>query len=148
MRMPKVKKLRKAAPEREYIVEKITGKRIVDGCVEYSIKWKGYPMSENTWEKEEDCNCSALIREFETNLAKSDGGAQPKVKGPSKKAQAKVTENNPAKGGFNRGLEPEAILGATEQDGKLIFLMKWYVCIASACTDEAVAWHEQLLKKF
>lgn len=128
MKMPKTKKLRKAAAEQVYIVEKITGKRIVNGCVEYSIKWKGYPMSENTWEKEEDCNCAALIRDFEASLAKSEVTAQPKVKSPAKKAQVKASENESTKGGFSRGLEPEAILGATEQDGKLIFLMKWYVC--------------------
>ena len=127
-KMPKTKKSKKGASDRVYSVEKITGKRIVDGCVEYSIKWKGYPMSENTWEREEDCNCAALIREFEANLAKSENAAQPKVKSPNKKAQAKAAEIEPVKGGFNRGLEPEAILGATEQDGKLIFLMKWYVC--------------------
>ena len=27
--------------------------------------------------------------------------------------------------GFSRGLTPEEILGATEMDGKILFLMKW-----------------------
>ena len=127
-KMPKAKRSRKTANEQVYIVEKITGKRIVNGSVEYSIKWKGYPMSERTWEREEDCNCAALIREFEASLSNSEHSeAQPKAKSPKKKAKVSASESEPAKSGFDRNLEPESILGATEQDGKLIFLMKWYV---------------------
>ena len=34
----------------KFIVERIVGKRKRKGRVEYEIKWKGYPSSENTWE--------------------------------------------------------------------------------------------------
>ena len=34
-----------------YEVEKIVDKRTnIYGLVEYLVKWKGYPSSENTWE--------------------------------------------------------------------------------------------------
>ena len=34
----------------EYEVEKIIDKRIINGKLEYKIKWVGYPMSQCTWE--------------------------------------------------------------------------------------------------
>ena len=37
--------------------------------------------------------------------------------------QSEHEDNEPI--GFERGLEPEEILGATEQDGQILFLMKW-----------------------
>ncbi|CAJ0599059.1 unnamed protein product [Cylicocyclus nassatus] len=50
----------------EYIVEKILGKRIRKGVVEYLIKWKGYDDSDDdTWEPAAQCDCAGLIEEFE-----------------------------------------------------------------------------------
>ena len=37
-------------PPNQYIVEKIIGKRLKDRRIEYKVKWKGYPLSEATWE--------------------------------------------------------------------------------------------------
>ena len=34
----------------EYLVEKIIGKRIKNGKIQYKIKWEGYPLSQSTWE--------------------------------------------------------------------------------------------------
>ena len=130
-KMPKTKKSRKTASNQVYNVEKITGKRIINGGVEYYIKWKGYPMSERTWEREEDCNCAALIREFEASLGKlklPGAHVQPEVLVPKKKVTVSDSESKPAKSGFDRNFEPETIIGATKDDGKLTFLIKWKGC--------------------
>lgn len=51
-----------------YLVEKIVGKRVRNGHVEYLIKWQNYSSSENTWEPIENLNCPILVVEFENRL--------------------------------------------------------------------------------
>ena len=51
-----------------YEVEKIIGKRNVNGKIEYKVKWLGYKMTECTWEPEENLvNVRDLIEKFENN---------------------------------------------------------------------------------
>lgn len=132
--------------EEEYVVEKIVDKRTRSGRTEYFLKWKGYGEADNTWEPEENLDCPDLIAEFENRL-KSQGGAQKKRKTDSdialnKKKKSEATQpltnatnthensaeassdDNPARG-FDRGLIPEKIIGATDSSGELMFLMKW-----------------------
>lgn len=113
----------------EYSVEKVLDRRVRNGKVEYFLKWKGYSDEDNTWEPEENLDCPDLINAFEDARKKREkeegakkrktiDGADPK---PSKK---KATDDKKAQG-FERGLEPERILGATDTSGQLMFLMKW-----------------------
>jgi hypothetical protein len=53
--------------EEEYEVEKILDKRKHYGKTQYLIKWKGYPLSEASWEPEENLNCPKLLKEFNKN---------------------------------------------------------------------------------
>ncbi|XP_076335927.1 chromobox protein homolog 1-like isoform X2 [Tachypleus tridentatus] len=122
-------------PEEEYIVEKILDKRIEAGKVEYFLKWKGYPESENTWEPEENLDCPELISEFEEKRKvdveekKDTSDKKRKINGTEKressqKKKKKVEEDNKLRG-FDRGLDPERIIGATDSSGELMFLIKW-----------------------
>ncbi|XP_058461894.1 chromobox protein homolog 3-like isoform X1 [Malaya genurostris] len=141
----------------EFSVEKILDRRVVNGKVEYYLKWKGYSAEENTWEPEENLDCPDLIQAFEdarkkkekdgklqsstaskhsaesvtlTGKEESSGrkvGRKSAASDDSKVAAAKrkSTTGEDKKIGFDRGLEPEEILGATDHNGQLMFLMKW-----------------------
>jgi len=117
----------------EFVVEKILEKRIVHGKTEYLLKWKGFTDEDNTWEPVENLGCPELIEEFEKNLKQKD----------TKKKRASAPENEdrkesskrkkpagkePARAeqtGFDRGLQADKIIGATDSSGELMFLMKW-----------------------
>ena len=66
----KPKKKKKKA-EAEYEVESVVSKRDTEeGKVEYLVKWKGYDVSDNTWEPVENLESSQeLIDEFEGRTA-------------------------------------------------------------------------------
>lgn len=87
-----------SSSEDEYVVEKIVGRRIKGGRVsahnlkhifeiykqnninndnnefftqvEYFLKWKGFPHSENSWEPIDNLGCPELIEAFEVNRQK------------------------------------------------------------------------------
>lgn len=122
----------------EYTVEKILDKRVRQGRIEYLLKWKGYPDSENTWEPKENLDCPELINDFEEKKKKSSEEKKDKDI-PEKKRKLNGTDNSesstPKKKkksdednrprGFDRGLEPERVIGATDSSGELMFLIKW-----------------------
>jgi len=116
-------------PEEEYTVEKILDKRIRGGKTEYLIKWEGYPDSENTWEPEDNLDCPDLISGFEekTKQKKEEKKRKKEAEssGSGKKKQKLVEDEEGKPRGFERGLQPERIIGATDSSGELMFLMKW-----------------------
>lgn len=120
--------------EEEYTVEKVVDGRVRNGKREYLLKWKGYPDSENTWEPESNLDCPDLIAEFEEKKKKREqekkrktqnGMEDSSVKKKKKVAEVKTTEDDNKPRGFDRGLQPERIIGATDSSGELMFLMKW-----------------------
>jgi len=115
--------------EEEFQVEKVMDMRYRGNRKEYLLKWKGYPDSENTWEPEANLDCQDLIQAFEDAVKKkkeekkrkSQAGEEGSTK--KKKKVAEEEDNKPR--GFDRGLQPERIIGATDSSGELMFLMKW-----------------------
>jgi len=128
--------------EEEFVVEKVVDTRMRGGKREYLLKWKGYPDSENTWEPSENLDCPELISAFEDKVKKDkeEKGKKRKIKessggdkddegtstssSSSKKKKVQEDEENKPRG-FDRGLQPERIIGATDSSGELMFLMKW-----------------------
>lgn len=114
--------------EEEFTVEKILDKRVRASKVEYLIKWEGYPDTENTWEPQENLDCPDIISAYEEKSAKKKEEKKRKKEAESsggKKKQKVVEEEDNKPRGFDRGLQPERIIGATDSSGELMFLMKW-----------------------
>merc|ERR1711915_1158506 len=118
--------------EEEYSVETILDKRVRHGRVEYYLKWKGYGADDNTREPESNLDCPDLIANFEEKRKKEDEKKKEEKKrksmpadDSSKKKTKKAVEEDQRPRGFDRQLEAERIIGATDSSGELMFLMKW-----------------------
>merc|ERR1712024_183515 len=110
--------------EEEYSVEKVIDKRTgKSGKVEYLLKWKGYGDEDNTWEPSENLDCQDLIETFEKKYkekqaAKKSAGPE-KRKGAGSGGEGKKKKNDDDRPrGFDRGLDPERIIGATDSSGR------------------------------
>lgn len=80
---------------------------------------------DNTWEPEENLDCPDLISTYEAqfqNIVTSS--SDDNDKGTKRKS---IAEDNRLRG-FDRGLEPDKIVGATDVNGELMFLMMWKNC--------------------
>ncbi|XP_052430266.1 chromobox protein homolog 5-like [Carassius gibelio] len=181
-----------SSEEEEYVVEKVMDRRVFKGRVEYFLKWKGFSDKHNTWEPEKNLDCPELIAEFMKTYKKGSSGSTPSSKpsstgssaarpkdssssnskrknseeenGSSSKPKKKKEDEILVARGFERGLEPEKIIGATDSCGDLMFLMKWkdsdeadlvlakeanHKCpqIVIAFYEERLTWHEDGDKK-
>uniref|UniRef100_A0A2K5ZTH1 Chromo domain-containing protein n=1 Tax=Mandrillus leucophaeus TaxID=9568 RepID=A0A2K5ZTH1_MANLE len=103
--------------------------RVVNGKVEYFLKWKVFTDADNTWEPEENLHCVELIEAFlnSQKAGKEDGTKRKSLSDSesddSKSKKKRNTADKPR--GFARGPDPERIIGATDGSGELMFLMKW-----------------------
>ncbi|GFR05769.1 chromobox protein homolog 3 [Trichonephila clavata] len=137
------KKSKKGVEEKEseYFVEKILDKRVIDGKVQYFLKWKGYNDEDNTWEPEENLDCPLIIKEFEKdwnlkNNLESRSSEKRKCNGASE-VPAKKKDDKPK--GFDRNLEPDRIMGATDNGGELMFLIRWKGCEEADLVSSKIA---------
>ena len=93
------------------------------------MKWKGYGDEDNTWEPKENLDCKDLIETYEKKRKEK---GDKKKEAEKWKSGAVDTSSKKKKGGdddkprgFDRTLDPERIIGATDSSGELMFLIKW-----------------------
>ena len=55
---------------KQYIVEKVIGKKIVKGKIMYFVKWKGFGENDNTWEPIENFSDPKPYKDYEKSLIK------------------------------------------------------------------------------
>lgn len=178
----KQRKTEETTVVQEFVVEKIIRRRISNGRVEYFLKWKGFTDADNTWEPEDNLDCPELIEEFLKNLHLSKDSEEedheqqePKLI-PKDESTEQETEISQQQGYIERRdgsafepadeqsetpanlstyLEPECIIGSTDRQGELMFLVKWKnsddVALLSAreasarCPQVVIDFYEQKL---
>merc|ERR1712037_740934 len=98
---------------------------------EYLLKWRGFGDEDNTWEPRDNLDCADLIDEFERVRKEKGRGGRPgdnkrkagALDTSTTKKPKKIGDERPR--GFDRRLDPERIVGATDSSGELMFLIKW-----------------------
>ncbi|XP_046897186.1 chromobox protein homolog 3b isoform X4 [Hypomesus transpacificus] len=166
----------------EFVVEKIIRRRVFDGRVEYFLKWKGFTDADNTWEPEDNLDCPELILEFLKNLHLTgenevenlqvlDPDIIPKQEADEQETEIQAyseqrdstqadsqqagEQPSEASNTLTTHLEPDCIIGSTDKQGQLMFLVKWKnsdeVALLSAreasarCPQVVVKFYEQKL---
>jgi len=135
----------------EFIVERIVSHRFRNGRKEYLLAWKGYSEEENTWEPQQNLDCPDLIEEYENRIMQKsrymhEPSTSLKRKSSIDQSPVQNKRGRPSNDSFNsrnyskqqtssirteeispfdRGLEAEKILGATDTTGELMLLVQW-----------------------
>ncbi|XP_008321617.1 chromobox protein homolog 3b [Cynoglossus semilaevis] len=137
----KQRKTEETAVVQEFAVEKIIRRRIFNGRVEYFLKWKGFTDADNTWEPEDNLDCPELIEEFLRNSHLSQQNEEedtefiPKEEMTEQETGIQRDHTLPTDSGvlepdeepsdLSAHLVPECIIGSTDRQGELMFLVKW-----------------------
>ncbi|XP_015256268.1 chromobox protein homolog 3b [Cyprinodon tularosa] len=137
----KQRKTEETSVVQEFVVEKIIRRRVLNGRVEYFLKWKGFTDADNTWEPEDNLDCPGLIQEFlrDADLSKEaeeEQSEQQVIKEDMAEQETEIQQSNnsvlkpddeesDAPTDLSNYLEPECIIGSTDRKGELMFLVKW-----------------------
>ncbi|XP_054639029.1 chromobox protein homolog 3b isoform X2 [Dunckerocampus dactyliophorus] len=151
----------------EFVVEKITRRRISNGKVEYFLKWKGFTDADNTWEPEDNLDCPELIEDFLRNHFSDDIEEDEFVPKEEMTEETEFSQrhtqhcggdgmgNPDSPADYSAYPQPECIIGSTDRKGELMFLVKWKnsgdVALLSAheasarCPQAVIDFYEQKL---
>jgi hypothetical protein len=115
--------------EEQYIVEKITGKRLRGSIIEYKVKWEGYTEEECTWEPYKNLrHLVDMIEEYDRleaiklrkkNMIKPEIKENPIQKNKSYKDEFETKES------FDPEMIPAKVLTVKEMNYKLYALVEW-----------------------
>nr|AMR36242.1 HP1D2 [Drosophila teissieri] len=83
----------------EYLVEKIVGKRFLDGRLQFLVKWQGFPEEENSWEPLEGVgHLSYLLADFEAEEYKRSQEQKASLGASSQEAEEAPRSSKQSKG--------------------------------------------------
>ncbi|KAM7344427.1 chromobox protein homolog 3-like [Cochliomyia hominivorax] len=115
--------------KKEFIVEKILSSRMRNRRLEYLLKWKGFDDSENSWEPAKNLDCPEMIKLFEENQIETETRIEETAKSyeiiNEKYLVTDFLTRDSVQTGFEKGLDVEHILGATNVKGCLYLVLKF-----------------------
>jgi len=108
-------KTKKRRERTEFLVESVKDHCFKDGMLQYLVKWKNYPPSENSWEPEDHLkNCTSIL---DTYTAQKEKDKRTRLR--------QFPEEKYEHTGFARGLQFDELLGFHDDFGEFEALIKW-----------------------
>jgi len=108
-------KPKKRREKTEFLVESVKDHRFINEEIQYLVKWKNYPPSENSWEPEEHLkNCTSILDKYTSTREKE------KLRRLRQFPEEKYEHT-----GFARGLQFDELLGFHDDFGEFEALIKW-----------------------
>ena len=91
--------------DNQWEVERLVSKRRIGRVVWYMVKWRGYPASENTWEKKKDIH-HKIVAAFEVKLPRERRGSIKPEAYPYGKRPGRPPESEAYRTRFGRPIYP------------------------------------------
>ncbi|XP_039292838.1 chromobox protein homolog 3-like [Nilaparvata lugens] len=110
--------------KKEFVVEQILAKQVVENEVQYLLKWKGYPEEESTWEPEKNIQCPKLLKEFNEKCSREENNENTWEPEDNSSDSDELKESEDEYIAKERH-KVERIISKKYEDEKVWFLLKW-----------------------